>query len=305
MLKTRTTRPSPPRRPPALTVSRQDAVARLKARIERATQVRAGLQASDRATAEKEYEAWHRYNLEMLVRMFANSSVAEGYDSCEPPPVIFLEGSTARLARGESGADRSGALHDKDLLGRLDAKVNRLRQVWEQLELHDESASPAAAAPSSSAPTQRSEARRAAFLVHGHDEEAREAAVRVLQQLDIEPIILHERPDEGRTILEMIEASADVAFAVVLLTPYDVGRTEHAELRSRARHDVVLAMGFFCGKLGRSRVCVLYKEDIGLPSDVGGLVFVKMDDTGAWRFQLADELDAAGLEIDFNRLRRR
>ena len=46
-----------------------------------------------------------------------------------------------------------------------------------------------------------------------------------------------------------------------------------------------------------------YKEGVELPSDLGGLVYVKMDDGRGWRFKLAEELDAAGIQVDFNRLR--
>ncbi|WP_211337166.1 MULTISPECIES: TIR domain-containing protein [Lentzea] len=35
----------------------------------------------------------------------------------------------------------------------------------------------------------------------------------------------------------------------------------------RGRQNVVLELGFFLGKLGRSRVVILYEDDVGLPSD--------------------------------------
>ena len=57
------------------------------------------------------------------------------------------------------------------------------------------------------------------FVVHGHDEAARETVARFLERLELAPVILHEQPNEGRTIIEKIEDNADVAFAVVLLTP--------------------------------------------------------------------------------------
>jgi predicted nucleotide-binding protein len=75
-------------------------------------------------------------------------------------------------------------------------------------------------------------------------------------------------------------------------------------MKPRARQNVVLELGFFWGKLTRSRVCVLYlyKEGVELPSDLGRLVYVKMDDGGAWRFALAKELHSAGVEVNLNRL---
>src|ERR1035438_6975181 len=61
------------------------------------------------------------------------------------------------------------------------------------------------------------------FVVHGHDDEAKEKVARFLERLKLEPIILHEQPNEGRTVIEKFEVFADVGFAVVLLTPDDVG----------------------------------------------------------------------------------
>lgn len=40
------------------------------------------------------------------------------------------------------------------------------------------------------------------FLVHGHDESARESTARFLEKMGLEAIILHEQPNAGRTIIE-------------------------------------------------------------------------------------------------------
>lgn len=105
------------------------------------------------------------------------------------------------------------------------------------------------------------------------------------------------------TILEKIEAYADVPFAVVLLTPDDVSGQSPSDLRSRARQNVVLELGLSWGKHTRSRICVLYKEGVELPSDLGGLVYVKMDDDRGWHLRLADELKTAGIPVDLKELR--
>ncbi len=46
---------------------------------------------------------------------------------------------------------------------------------------------------------------------------------RFLEKLGLDCVILHEQPNRGRTIIEKFEDYAGVAFAVVLLTPDDVG----------------------------------------------------------------------------------
>ena len=79
----------------------------------------------------------------------------------------------------------------------------------------------AAEAPGPSTPTHQA---RKVFVVHGHDGAALQTVARFLEQLGLEPIILSEQPDAGRTIIEKFEAYASqVSFAVVLLTPDDLG----------------------------------------------------------------------------------
>jgi hypothetical protein len=140
------------------------------------------------------------------------------------------------------------------------------------------------------------------FVIHGHDESAREMVARFLEKLELVPIILHEQPNKGRTIIEKFEEYADVRFAVVLLTPDDEGavKTPNADLRPRARQNVVFEFGFFIGRLGRERVCALAKGDIERPSDSDGILYVSLDDNDGWKLRLLRELNAAGFVVDAN-----
>lgn len=125
---------------------------------------------------------------------------------------------------------------------------------------------------------------------------------RFIEKLNLKVVILHEQPSLGRTIIEKFEGHADVAFAVVLLTPDDTGasKTQPNDQQPRARQNVVFELGYFIGKLGRSRVCALYKEGLELPSDYQGVLYVQMTADGGWRLHLAKELKAAGLDVDLN-----
>jgi predicted nucleotide-binding protein len=141
---------------------------------------------------------------------------------------------------------------------------------------------------------------RKAFVVHGHDEGAREAVARFLERNGFKAVVLHEQANQGRTIIEKIEAHGDVGFAVVLLTPDDVGGVTGAELRPRARQNVVLELGYFIGRLGRNKVCALKRGDVEIPSDFGGVAYVTYDEQGAWKTALGQELKASGFPIDWN-----
>ncbi|GJL55590.1 MAG: hypothetical protein NPIRA02_27220 [Nitrospirales bacterium] len=138
------------------------------------------------------------------------------------------------------------------------------------------------------------------FVVHGHDSGIKDSVCRFLEKISLNAVVLHDQPNEGLTIVEKFERHSDVAFAVVLLTPDDLGAlaTDPEHRRPRARQNVVLELGYFLGRLGRGKVCALYKGNIETPSDVDGVVYVKLDEDGAWRNALARELDNAGLPIN-------
>jgi len=142
---------------------------------------------------------------------------------------------------------------------------------------------------------------RRVFLVHGHDKAVIETLARFLERLSLDPIILHEQPNMGRTVIEKFEAHADVGFAVVLLTPDDMGGlASGGEVKPRARQNVILELGYFIGRLGRARVSALYVEGVEIPSDIHGVVYVPYDAGGGWRLKLASEIRAAGLPVDMN-----
>ena len=142
------------------------------------------------------------------------------------------------------------------------------------------------------------------FVVHGHDESATHGLARFLEKLGLEAIILKEQPDQGRTIIEKFEAAAgDVGFAVVLLTPDDLGGSVNADTpNARARQNVIFELGYFAGKLGRGRVCLLRKGHVEIPSDLYGVIYTDMDPADGWQTKLVKELKAAKLDFDANRL---
>lgn len=138
------------------------------------------------------------------------------------------------------------------------------------------------------------------FVVHGHDEAALQGVARFLENIGLEAIILREQPDQGRTIIEKFEHCADdVGFAVVLLTPDDVARAvSDGHQFNRARQNVIFELGYFSGKLGRGRACLLRTGDVEIPSDLYGVIYTDLDAAGGWKLKLVSEMKAAKLEFD-------
>lgn len=182
--------------------------------------------------------------------------------------------------------------------GALERMKLRLEGLIAQLEMSSVLGLPI------SVPTPAASEHRKVFVVHGHNEAIKQSVCRLLERLALQPVVLHEQPDQGRTIIEKFIDHADVAFAVVLLTADDLGRCKvDTELKARARQNVILELGYFVGRLGRARVCALYEAGVEIPSDFAGVLYKRLDDREAWKLELALEIAAADIKIDLNLLK--
>jgi predicted nucleotide-binding protein len=184
-----------------------------------------------------------------------------------------------------SGLDQAGAF--------LESRMNDLREAV----LHETVEQTKASSRFTPDPNSRK-----VFVVHGHDERHKQTVARFLTQLKLEPIILHEQPDQGRTLIEKFEKySGDVRCAVVILTPDDIAHPQNDPGREefRARQNVILELGFFAGKLGRDHAIALVENGVVIPSDYHGVIYIPLDSPD-WRLRLVKELKAAGIHIDAN-----
>lgn len=202
---------------------------------------------------------------------------------------------------GEGGPDpevqkrRNAVMRVQEATARLEHLVGVVDE--KTIRGVDDRPAPTAAAPPTS---------RRVFVVHGRNQTVKSEVARTLERLGLEPIVLHEQPDGGRTIIEKLEDHAeDVAFAVVLMTGDDQGGPKAAApgtYQLRARQNVVLELGLFLGKLGRSRVRVLHEAGVEMPSDYLSVLYIPLDTGGAWQLRLVREMRSAGLDVDANRL---
>jgi predicted nucleotide-binding protein len=170
------------------------------------------------------------------------------------------------------------------------------------------------------------------FIVHGKDLKPVKELKIILQELGLTPIVLMEQPSKGLTIVEKLERYSNVGYAFVILTPDDVGASKIALshkaikepknkseqdcadielpiiaeyfrqrlnlLKNEARQNVILEFGYFTGKLGRKRVCCLYKGDIQLPSDMEGICYAHFSSSVMeLKKRIVKELVAAGYKI--------
>jgi hypothetical protein len=231
--------------------------------------------------------AWHQENRAILRQAFSNTKVLDRYD----PPANRFEVEMRDLRYVH--VDRLGRLE------RIGGLVHRFEVAPDAVTepMFDLLGPPQ--------PLLSPEINQI-FLVHGRDDGAKETVARALRQLTgNEPVILLEQVDGGATIIEKFERHAGaVAAAVVILSPDDVGGLAGINrLRPRSRQNVVYELGWFHGKLGRDRVIALLVDDVEEPSDIIGVLYIPVDQTGGWRYRLGRELRRIGLDVDLNNVR--
>lgn len=290
------TGPTEPPRPAKLLISRSAAKAQLQNRIEQGEKLLASAVPSNPLAAALDagdgaYGRWNSFNHDMLRRIFSANDYEREYDFA-----CYAAASYAPRFRGN---------REPDWRAKFQAKLDCLRSILDRLELIEEPVTAVAgsadelAAPVGAAPTTRK-----VFVVHGHDNTAEVEVARFLEKAGFQPVILHEKPSGGRTIIEKLEHYADVGFAVVILTPDDIGgdrRTPPESQKPRARQNVIGELFYFMGSLGRSHVCALKKGELDFPSDILGVVYTDMDSRGAWKSDLLKELEGVGYEIDWRK----
>jgi predicted nucleotide-binding protein len=274
--------------PPALARPRSEVAAQLQERIERGKEIlnRQTSTYPEMKASESDAIRWRDYNSELLKRLFTTEDLYKEYRSaCFP----------SRVARGDEDALRVR-------LETVPRQVSKLESIVERLELYPEPGVVCAAGVEVEVEAAIDVSK--IFVVHGHDDGGREGVARFLEKIGLTAIILAEQPNRGRTIIEkFVDCAREVGFAVVLLTPDDLGGTAADEAqKSRARQNVIFELGYFVGSLGRGRACLLRKGEVEIPSDLYGVVYTTMDSGNGWKIELARELKAAGFAFDADKV---
>jgi CAP12/Pycsar effector protein, TIR domain len=135
------------------------------------------------------------------------------------------------------------------------------------------------------------------FIVHGHDmTNTLRLRTLIKERFNLVPVILSEQPSKGRSIIEKFEAEAeDSSYAFVIITPDDF-ISKDGDVYTQARPNVLFELGWFYGRLGRERVCILYREGTAIPSDLGGIIRIQFGSSIEEKLgEIENELKAARL----------
>lgn len=184
-----------------------------------------------------------------------------------------------------------------------DGIKDKLETTFQKLNSASAPAFPAVPAPSA---TKNGQNKRV-FVVHGHDQAARDQLELVLHRLGLDPFVLANTGGGGLTLIEALEKeigpeSGRCRFGIVLLTPDDMGyaKSQGAEkAEPRARQNVVLEMGMVLAALRRPNVVILKKGHLEIPSDVQGIIYIGFNDHVRETVpKLVERLNDAGFSLD-------
>ncbi len=157
------------------------------------------------------------------------------------------------------------------------------------------------------APSTAAAVGRQIFVVHGHDNDARDELELFLHRLGLQPFILMRTSGGGQTIIDALEGQIGrdhtTDFGIALFTPDDAATTSSSGGQvineRRARQNVVLETGMLLASLTRDRMAILVKGDVALPSDLQGVIQLRfvnnVHEIGA---KLVDRLQKAGIPIE-------
>jgi len=282
---------------------------------------------NDLEAAKAQRKKWNDNNKELLKRLFDSEVVFENYNRSSLYDTLimkaswgqkissFYEGISNNIEALESIIERLELIPEKIIISEAqerygpesdtlfvvhgeDDETNE--SITEKLELIPEKV-----IISEAQERFESEISDTVFVVHGHDDESKVSVARFIEKLGLKAVILHEQANAGQTIIEKFERNAAIsAYAVVILTPDDIGALKENpdDAKLRARQDVILGLGYFCGALGRARVSVLVKQGVEISSNYLGVAYTLMDPEGAWQLSLARDMKSAGLSFDANRI---
>ena len=118
---------------------------------------------------------------------------------------------------------------------------------------------------------------RKVFISHGQKEDWRKVQEYIEKVQEIPTMELAQQANRGRTIFQkLIDESDQCSFAVIVMTGDDLAADEQV----RARENVIHEIGYFQGKYGPDRVCLLHEAGVNIPSNIHGLVYIPFPKDG-------------------------
>lgn len=169
--------------------------------------------------------------------------------------VSLPSGPDSRVAATSSQAERP--VYSRGRLERLVRDIDQVFEIRANSQLQSPSSEP-------------SEFKRV-FITHGRSNDWREVQSMIERDANLLTMELAQEPNSGMTVLEkLIDGASRCDSAVIVMT----GDDTDSDGKARSRENVMHEIGFFQGKYGRSKVCLLHEEGVSIPSNLSGVVYI-------------------------------
>ena len=229
-----------------------------------------------------EYYSWSKYNSEYLKKAF-NKEQNEYRKSYDDTDSFFF---------GSIGLRKSPLQDLKSLKDKINHKVNILKQIRSKTEFMERNVLKSSLFKKQELETNKTQI----FIVVGQDLEAKDKTISFIENLGLEAIVL----EDTTLLLEKIKAYPNAKFGIVLYTanPTQEKKLTNSNAIQKAQQNKILEHCFLMVKIGKNNVCALVSENVDMPNDISGAVYISMDESDQWCNSLIKELKKAGYPIN-------
>lgn len=140
-----------------------------------------------------------------------------------------------------------------------------------------------------------------ALVLHASHPTAEKALSEFLSRLGYESVVFGNGSDTHSARESLAKQPA--SFAVFLATPEEIAAAQDGQTApSPVCRDMIFELGYFVGKLGDGRTCVVHTGNDAPFQDKFGIPYIPLDALQGWQLQLARHLKRSGIDLDLNRL---
>jgi hypothetical protein len=109
------------------------------------------------------------------------------------------------------------------------------------------------------------------FISHGNSKEWYKLQAYIEKDLGFQTLELAQEPNIGRTIIQKLYQEAErCSVAIIVMTGEDITVEDVIRTRENVMHEI----GFFQGLYGLNNIILLHEENVNIPSNIHGLVYI-------------------------------
>lgn len=220
-------------------------------------------------STEKKFNEWNHQNYELLLHLFKSKNVAADYAQSE------FDISRMLLSDLTVAEKRTKLMHN------IEEKIDKLTSIQTSLEVLGTAKAKHIAAK--------------VFFIHENDNELTDSVLKLLREYEIEPIVLKELANAGKTLIDAIENAHRIDYAIAVISPCDSSFLDKFRSLHPPSLNVILELGIFIGKYGRQKVSALYEKNVCLPADYHGFDYILLDETHSWKERLLQQMADANI----------